>query len=183
MPSAQIKNRQRLKEFQNHYAFKELLDILYEKDWIVYTKEAFNGANSVIKYLGRYTHRIAISNRRIVGMTSETVTYLAKDYKNGGKMIPYTVKGREFLRMFLMNVLPKGFVRIRHYGILSCRSKKEKMNRCRKLLNCTRYFSQLRNKTVAEKLMLLYRKDICKCEACGGKISSYRLRGAYSLTG
>ena len=111
------------KEFQNHYAFKELLDILYEKDWIVYTKEAFNGANSVIKYLGRYTHRIAISNRRIVGMTSEAVTYLAKDYKNRGNIIPYTVKGSEFLRMFLMHVLPKGFVRIRHYGILSCRSK------------------------------------------------------------
>ena len=171
------------KEFQNHYAFKELLNKLYAKEWVVYTKEAFNGANSVMKYLGRYTHRIAISNRRILGMTSQTVTYLVKDYKNGGKMIPYTVKGTEFLRMFLMHVLPKGFVRIRHYGILSCRSKKEKMNLCRKLLNCTRYFSQLRNKTVAEKLMILYQKDICKCEACGGKISSYRLRGAYSLTG
>lgn len=87
---------------------------------------AFNGANSVIKYPGRYTHRIATSNRRIISRTSETVTYLAKDYKNVGKMIPYTVKGTEFLRIFLMHVLPKGFVRIRYYGILSCRSKKEK---------------------------------------------------------
>ena len=153
------------------------------REWVVYTKEAFNGANSVIKYLGRYTHRIAISNRRIISMTSETVTYLAKDYKNGGKMIPYTVKGTEFLRMFLMHVLPKGFVRIRYYGILSCRSKKEKMDLCRKLLNSARYFSQLRNKTVAEKLLILYRKDICKCESCGGKLSSFRLRGSYSLTG
>lgn len=150
---------------------------------IVYTKEAFNGANSVIKYLGRYTHRIAISNRRIISMTSETVTYLAKDYKNGGKMIPYTVKGTEFLRMFLMHVLPKGFVRIRHYGILSCRSKKEKIGLCRKRLNCIQYLSQLRNKTTAEKLLILYRKDICKCEACGGKLLSSRLRGNYSLTG
>lgn len=66
------------------------------EEWIVYTKEAFNGANCVIKYLGRYTHWIAISNRCIISMTSETVTYLAKDYKNGGKMIPYTVKGTDF---------------------------------------------------------------------------------------
>lgn len=167
----------------NHYSFKEFLNQLYAKEWIVYTKEAFNGANSVIKYLGRYTHRIAISNRRILSMTSETVTYLAKDYKNGGRMIPYTVQGTDFLRMFLMHVLPKGFVRIRHYGILSCRSKKEKMELCRKLLNCIQYQSQLRNKTTAEKLLILYHKDICKCEACGGRLSSFRLRGNYSLTG
>ena len=170
-------------KLQNHYTFKELLDTLYAKEWVVYTKEAFNGANSVIKYLGRYTHRIAISNRRIISMTSETVTYLAKDYKNGGRMVPYTVKGTEFLRLFLMHVLPKGFVRIRHYGILSCRSKKEKMDLCRKLLNGTQYLSKLRNKTVAEKLQILYQKDICKCEKCGGKLLSFRLRGSYSLTG
>ena len=83
-------------KLQNHYTFKELLDTLYAKEWVVYTKEAFNGANSVNKYLGRYTHRIAITNRRIISMKSETVTYLAKDYKNGGEMIPYTVKGTGF---------------------------------------------------------------------------------------
>jgi hypothetical protein len=168
---------------QNHYSFKELINKLYDKDWIVYTKEAFNGANSVIKYLGRYTHRIAISNRRIISMTAETVTYLAKDYKNGGKMIPHTVKGVEFIRMFLMHVLPKGFVRIRHYGILSCRSKKEKIDLCRKLLNCIQYLSKLRDKTVAEKLMILYKKDICKCEACGGNLLTFTVRGSYTLTG
>ncbi len=145
-------------------------------------KEAFNGANSVIRYLGRYTHRIAISNRRIVSMTDETVTYLVKDYKNGGKYIEQTIKGTEFLRMFLMHVLPKGFVRIRHYGLLSCRNKKEKMAHCRKLLNCIQYISKLRGKTCAEKLMILYKKDICKCEACGGNLLSLSLRGHYMLT-
>ena len=170
-------------ELRNHYSFKELLNKLYAKDWIVYIKKAFNGANSVIRYLGRYTHRIAISNRRIIGMTEETVTYLVKDYKNEGKMIPYTVDGTEFLRMFLMHVLPKGFVRIRHYGILSCRCKREKMKLCRKLLNCVQYLSRLRDKTVTEKLMILYRRDICKCEACGGKLLSARVRGNYTLTG
>ena len=170
-------------ELRNHYSFKELLNRLYQTDWVVYIKEAFNGANSVIKYLGRYTHRIAISNRRIVSMTEKTVTYLVKDYKNGGGMIPYTVEGTEFLRMFLMHVLPKGFVRIRHYGLLSCRCKSEKMKHCRKILNGIQYLSRLRNKTTAEKLMILYHKDICKCESCGGKLLSSRIRGIYALTG
>lgn len=115
------------RNLQNHYEFKELLDILYNRSWVVYTKETFQGADSVIRYLGRYTHRIAISNQRILGMTDQTVTYLVKDYRNGGRYIPHTIKGIDFLRMFLMHVLPKGFVRIRHYGLLSCRNKKEKM--------------------------------------------------------
>lgn len=115
-------------------------------------------------------------------MTDETVTYLVKDYKNGGKYIEQTIKGTEFLRMFLMHVLPKGFVRIRHYGLLSCRNKKEKMAHCRKLLNCIQYISKLRGKTCAEKLMILYKKDICKCEACGGNLLSLLLRGHYMLT-
>lgn len=165
----------------NHYEFKSLLDVLYKKSWVVYTKEAFNGAKSVIKYLGRYTHRIAISNRRIVSMTDETVTYLVKDYKNGGKYIQHTIEGTEFLRMFLMHVLPKGFVRIRHYGLISCRSKKEKMDLCRKLLNCMQYVSRLRGKSCAEKMMILYQKDVCTCEACGGKLLSQSLRGHYML--
>ena len=71
--------------------------------------------------------RIAISNQRILGMTDQTVTYLVKDYRNGGRYIPHTIKRLDFLRMFLMHVLPKGFVRIRHYGLLSCRNKKQKM--------------------------------------------------------
>ena len=79
--------------------------------------------------------RIAISNQRILGMTDQTVTYLVKDYRNSRRYIPHTIKGIDFLRMFLMHVLPKGFVRIRHYGLLSCRNKKEKMKLCRKLLN------------------------------------------------
>ena len=166
---------------KNHYEFKCLLDKLYGNPWVVYTKEAFNGANSVIRYLGRYTHRIAISNRRIVSMTDETVTYLVKDYKNGGKYIPQTIKGTDFLRMFLMHVLPKGFVRIRHYGLLSCRSKKEKMDHCRKILHCIQYLSRLRGKTCAEKLLILYGKDICRCEDCGGKLLFQSLRGRYML--
>lgn len=169
------------RNLQNHYEFKELLDILYDRSWVVYTKEAFQGADFVIRYLGRYTHRIAISNQRILGMTDQTVTYLVKDYRNGGRYIPHTIKGIDFLRMFLMHVLPKGFVRIRHYGLLSCRSKKEKMKLCRKLLNCKQYISKLRGKSCAEKMMILYHKDICRCKECGGILHSQTLRGQYML--
>ena len=166
---------------KNHYEFKELLDVLYKKDWIVYTKEAFNGAKSVINYLGRYTHRIAISNRRILSIDDDKVRYLMKDYKNGGKMIPTSVAGTEFIKMFLMHVLPKGFVRIRHYGLLACRCKKDNMTLCRNLLGCEQYISKLRGKTVAEKILILYHHDICKCKNCGEPLHTYKVDGRYML--
>lgn len=166
---------------KNHYEFKELLDVLFAKKWIAYTKEAFNGAHSVINYLGRYTHRIAISNRRIMGIEGDKVIYKAKDYANDGKMAPVSVAGTEFIRMFLMHVLPKGFVRIRHYGLLACRCKKDKMTLCRNLLGCEQYISKLRGKTVAEKIMILYHHDITKCRCCGEPVRNYKVRGRYML--
>ena len=166
---------------KNHYEFKALLDKLYSKEWIVYTKQAFNGAKSVINYLGRYTHRIAISNRRIESIEGDDVIYKAKDYANGGKMVPISAKGTAFIQMFLMHVLPKGFVRIRHYGLLSCRNKKDKMTLCRNLLGCEQYISKLRDKTVAEKIFILYKHDIRKCKHCGEPVHSYVVPGRYML--
>lgn len=87
--------------FENHYEFKELLNTLYEKEWIVYTKQAFNGAQSVINYLGRYTHRIAISNRRIERIDGDNVIYKVKDYKNGGGMISTSVREMNSYGCFL----------------------------------------------------------------------------------
>ena len=166
---------------RNSYSFKELLNSLYDTDWIVYTKETFAGAHEVFKYLGKYTHRIAISNRRIIGMDDKNVTFNAKDYRDGGKYKPMTISGEAFLSRFLLHVLPKGFVRIRYYGILSCRCKREKITLCRNLLGCQKYLSQLRDKTVAEKLMLLYKHDISKCSKCSGKMITYRVPGRYIL--
>ena len=116
-------------------------------------------------------------------MTDKTVTYLVKDYKNGGKYIEETIEGTEFLKMFLMHVLPKGFVKIRHYGLLSFRKRKKKIRLCRELLNCIEYKSKLRGKSTAEKLMILYKKDICKCEDCGGTLTLIkRTKARYRLT-
>ena len=84
-------------KYQNHYCFKGLLDECYKKDWVAYCKETFNGAQSVINYLGKYTHRIAISNHRIKSITEATVTYAVKDYKNKGQWKEKTVPGEEFI--------------------------------------------------------------------------------------
>lgn len=169
------------RKLRNYYQFKEFMDKLYEKKWIVYMKKAFCGAKSVINYLGRYTHRIAISNHRIIGIEGEKVRYIVKDYKNGGKKAEETIEGREFIRRFLMHVLPKGFVKIRYYGLLSNRNKKEKMTLCRNLLGCEQYLSRLRGKTCAEKILILYHRDICKCTKCGEPLRTYRLEGRYML--
>lgn len=167
--------------FKNHYSFKELLNTLYDKEWIVYTKEAFNGAKSVIKYLGNYTHRSAISNKRILRIDNEQVSFLAKDYSIDGKYRPTSLSGEEFIRRFLMHVLPKGFVRIRYYGLLSCRTKKEQMTLCRNLLGCEKYISKLREKSVTEKILILYNKDISKCKCCGEPLHQFRVDGRYML--
>ena len=135
----------------------------------------------MFRYLGKYTHRIAISNRRIVSFDDENVTFMAKDYKTDGKYRPLTISGETFLSRFLLHVLPKGFVRIRYYGILACRCKRDKMTLCRNLLGCEKYLSRLRDKTVAEKLLILYNRDIHKCSKCKGRLVTYRVPGRYML--
>ena len=166
---------------KNHYSFKELLNSLYETDWIVYTKETFAGAQEVFRYLGKYTHRIAISNRRIVSFDDSNVTFMAKDYKDDGRYKLMTISGETFLSRFLLHVLPKGFVRIRYYGILACRCKKDKMTLCRNLIGCEKYLSELRGKTAAEKMKILYNRDITKCSKCNGSLMTHRIPGRYML--
>lgn len=156
--------------YQNHYAFKELLDTCYGKEWIPYCKKPFHGAESIIRYLGKYTHRIAVSNHRIKGMTETTVTFAVKDYKNQGQWKDITVTGEEFIRRFLMHVPPKRFVRIRHYGLLSSRKKAKKITLCRNLLGCKKYLSRLRDLDAPAIIRMLYNKDICRCVSCGGKV-------------
>lgn len=88
-------------KYHNHYAFQELLDTCYATEWVPYCKETFNGAQSVIDYLGKYTHRIAISNHRIIHMDEKTVTFFVKDYHNKGHWKEFTLSGVEFIRRFL----------------------------------------------------------------------------------
>lgn len=102
----------------------DFYDRLFAKDWVVYAKQQFYGPNQVIEYLGRYTHKIAISNHRILNIENRTVTFSAKDYRKGGANYRLILSDAEFIRRFCLHILPKGFVRIRHYGILSSSRKK-----------------------------------------------------------
>jgi hypothetical protein len=116
------------------FKFRELLDSLYKTGWVVYAKPPFAGPKAVLKYLGRYTHRIAISNSRLVRLTDTHVSFKWKDYANANERKIMTLTHAEFIRRFLMHVVPSGFVRIRYYGFLSQAVKKEKLPQCMKLL-------------------------------------------------
>jgi hypothetical protein len=116
---------------QDPALLSQLLDTLYRTDWVVYSKPPFGGAGAVIKYLGRYSHRIAISNRRIVSLTETHVSFLWKDYSDNSRVKVMTLAIVEFIRRFMLHVLPSHFVRIRYYGFLSARSRKEKLQLCR----------------------------------------------------
>lgn len=110
-------------EFQNSYHWKEWKNNLYEKNWCPYIKETFNGFGNAIEYLGRYTHKIAISNSRILSVAESETTFSARGIKPGTPKRSITVKNTEFIRRFLLHVLPSGFQKIRYYGFLNNRMK------------------------------------------------------------
>jgi hypothetical protein len=103
-------------------------------DWVVYAKRPFGGPQQVLKYLSRYTHRIAISNRRLAAIDDQTVTFKYKDYAQGSRPRTMTLDGAEFLRRFLMHAVPTGFMRIRHFGLLANRARAQNLELCRRLI-------------------------------------------------
>ena len=105
-------------------AERELVNRLFQKEWVVFAKRPFGSTRSVIEYLGRYTHKIALSNHRIRNLDQHMVTFSYKDYRHSAQKKEMTLEAMEFIRRFSMHILPKGFVRIRHYGILSSSTKK-----------------------------------------------------------
>jgi hypothetical protein len=115
-------------------AFEQLCDRAGKIAWVVYAKRPFGGPDQVLKYLARYTHRIAISNRRLISMKDGRVTFEWKDYAGGGQTKTMTLEAVEFIRRFLLHVLPSGFVHIRHFGFLANRKRKASLALCRSLL-------------------------------------------------
>jgi hypothetical protein len=125
----------KLGELSDSRHFQHQLAASAQTDWIVYAKPPFGGPAQVLKYLARYTHRVAISNRRLITLEDGKVRFLWKDYAQGGCEKTMTLDAPEFVRRFLLHVLPGGFVRIRHYGFLSNRARHEKVALCRTLLS------------------------------------------------
>ena len=114
--------------------FRQLLRRLHRQDGVVYAKPAFGGPRQVLRYLGRYTHRVAISNHRLLSFDGERVTFCWKDYAHGRQTRQMTLMATEFLRRFFLHVLPKGFVRIRHFGFLGNRFRAARVKLCRQWL-------------------------------------------------
>ncbi len=118
-------------------AFKRLLASLRAREWWVYAKPPFGGPEQVLAYLGRYTHRVAISNHRLVSCKDGHLTFSWKDYRHGNQQSLMTLRTNEFIRRFLLHVLPRGFQRLRQFGLLANRRRRHKLALCRTLLGST----------------------------------------------
>ena len=158
-------------KYRNHYEYRDLMNLCYQKDWVTDIRESFAGAESVMHYLGRYTHRIAISNGRILRMDEKGVTFRVKDYRNGGVWKELTLDGVEFVRRFLMHVPPGRFVRIRHYGLLSNQKKRRLIPLCRNLIGCREFLRRFRKDDKVRAIRILYKIDVTKCPKCGDTMS------------
>ena len=117
-----------------HARWQQFLNPLRATEWVVYAKPPVGGPGPVLKYLARYTHRVAISNRRLLALADGRVTFRWKDYAHGNRHRLMTLDAVEFIRRFLLHILPAGFQRLRHYGLLANRGRQAKLKRCRVLL-------------------------------------------------
>lgn len=144
--------------------FEELIAKMYNKEWISYCKPPFRDAKSVIKYLGRYTHRVAISNNRIIKEKNGKITFKYRDYKDNKKEKEMTLEAEEFIRRFLLHILPPRFMKIRHYGLLGNRNKKTKLVICKKLTKTTNFEKQ--ELTTLEILKKTLGVDFNLCPHC-----------------
>lgn len=126
-----------LQPLSERKAFQRYLDPLREKEWVVYAKAPFAGPEQVLDYVGRYTHRVAISNNRLLNIEAGHVTFRWRDYRDGDAHKTMSLAAGEFIRRFLLHVLPPGLQRIRYYGLLGNRHRQEKLEQCRRLLNMT----------------------------------------------
>jgi hypothetical protein len=139
-----------LESLRQPEAFAELVAGMKACEWVVYAKRPFAGPQQVLDYVGRYTHRVAISNNRLLDMENGQVRFQWKDYRDDGKIKTMTLSADEFIRRFLLHVLPNGFQRIRYYGLLGNRYRKEKLGQCRRLLGMSPPSEQT-NPSPAEK--------------------------------
>jgi len=123
-----------LRELAHPIRFRDLLSSLHNKEWVVYAKPPFGGPDQVLRYLARYTHRVAISNGRLVSLENGCVRFRWRDSQDGNQIKEMSLDAIEFIRRYLLHVLPSGFVKIRHFGFLSNRNRKALVQRCRTLL-------------------------------------------------
>ena len=154
-------------KLRNSYKWSEFCRCLYEKDWCPYIKETFNGFGNAIEYLGRYTHKVAISNSRILAVDNRKVTFSARGRKPGDPRRTITLDHTEFIRRYLMHVLPPGFQKIRYYGFLNNRGKNKNLKLIFTLQGHQRFHARYTDLSMAELLKAVWKVDICICPECG----------------
>jgi hypothetical protein len=146
--------------------FQQLMDSVSKKKWITYAKRPFAGPQQVLEYLGRYTHRVAISNNRIICIDNGRVTFTYKDRQNDNQIKNMTLDADEFIRRFLLHVLPKGLMKIRYFGFLSHTNKKKDIALIRKLIDPDATLPEKINESISEMMLRLTGIDISCCPQC-----------------
>ena len=157
--------------------FSDLKEQLYRKDWNVYLKKAFGGVNSVLKYLGRYTHRVAISNSRLVLAEEGKVSFKYKDNKENGKIKTMELDNNEFIRRFLQHILPDNFYKIRYIGILAMANSKTKKAQCLAIMGLSTYMPLLEGLSATCVVESTIKPDILACPICKKGRLACKIRG------
>lgn len=152
---------------RNSYVWNELKDSLYRKTWCPDIRETFNGFGNAIEYLGRYTHRIAITNTRITSVTKEQVSFTARDYKNDSILKTITIPNKEFIRRLMMHVLPTGFQKIRYYGYLSNRCKKKNLTLIFRIQGHRKFKAMFTGVSIEDVLKQVWNYNVHICPVCG----------------
>jgi hypothetical protein len=158
----------RLSHLKDPADFETFRKNLYHKKWVVYCRPPFDGIQGVLQYLGRYTHRIAISNHRILSNQGGNVSFLWRDYAESQRQKTMTLKANEFIRRFLLHVLPARYVRIRHFGLLANRKRKDNIAACRKMIDRGKPVTKenARIETWQEQLLRICGIDVTTCPVC-----------------
>lgn len=146
--------------------FKQLLDTLYCKPWVVFAKKPFKNSNHIVSYLGRYSHRVAIGNNRILGIEGDQVVFKWKDYRDHSKQKVMKLDATEFIRRFLLHILPKGFCKIRYFGIFASRNRKTVLTKCKKALGHSFRKSRFEGLSWKQSLKLVSGIDVSICPVC-----------------
>jgi hypothetical protein len=137
-----------------------------QKGWVVYAKKPFGSPQTVLDYLGRYTHRVALSNDRLLAVQNGQVSFSYRDRRDKDRLKSMTLDAHEFIRRFLLHVLPDGFMRIRHFGFLANRAKKHALAQCRKLLKLDAALPEIPKKSAHDLLLELTGIDLNRCPSC-----------------
>ncbi len=157
----------RAADFEKQKKFLQLIKIVKDKPWIAYSKQPFGGPEQVLEYLGRYTHRVAITNNRLTELKDDNVTFTYRDRSDENKSKSITVSARELIRRYLLHILPTGFMKIRYYGFLASANKKGSIPLIQRLIDPHFKNTEKQEETIQEVMLRLTGNDISRCPECG----------------